>query len=160
MKILVATDGSRAARAAVRFAAEMASTCRSKELILLTVAERRLEGVGLFPKAAALSTLLQMQDGLRANKILATAARELHAVKANVRRRYVRPRRGESVAQTILRKAREEGVDLIVAGSEGRGAIRQWVLGGVAQRLISTAARPVTLVSAREGKEPKPKSRR
>lgn len=159
MKILVATDGSRAARAAVRFAAEMASSCRSKELILLTVAETRLEGVGLFPKAAALSTLLQMRDGLRANKILATAARELHGLKADVRRKYVRPRKGESVAQTILRKAREEHAELIVAGNEGRGAIRQWVLGSVAQRLISTADRPVTLVPARGGKRPKPRSR-
>ena len=159
MKILVATDGSRAAGAAVRFAAEMATSCRSKELILLTVIERRLHGVGLFPKAAALSTLLQMQEGLRANKILATAAREMHGVKADVRRRHVRPRRGESVAQTILRKAREERADLIVAGTGGRGAIQQWVLGSVALRLITTADRPVTLVPARTGKKPQAKSR-
>jgi nucleotide-binding universal stress UspA family protein len=156
MKILVATDVSRAARAAVRFAAEMASTCRSKELILLTVAERLLEGVCVFPKAAALSTLLQMQDRLRANKILATAARELHGLKADVRRKYVRPRKGESVAQTILRRAREEHADLIAAGNEGRGAIRQWVLASVAQRLILTADRPITLVPA-HGRRPRGK---
>jgi nucleotide-binding universal stress UspA family protein len=53
------------------------------------------------------------------------------------------------VAQTILRKAREEHADLIVAGNEGQGAIRQWVLGSVAQQLIATADRPVTLVPAR-----------
>jgi nucleotide-binding universal stress UspA family protein len=149
MKILVVTDGSKASRAAVRFAAEMASSSRVKELILLTVADTQPEGVGLFPKAAALSTLLHMRDGLRANKILANAARELHGLKAHVRRKYSRPRKGESVAQTILRKAREEHADLIVAGNEGQGAIRQWVLGSVAQQLIATADRPVTLVPAR-----------
>ncbi|HSE64217.1 MAG TPA: universal stress protein, partial [Thermoanaerobaculia bacterium] len=89
-----------------------------------------------------------------------TAARELHALKAHVRRKYARPRKGESVAQTILRKAREEHADLIVAGNEGRGAIRQWVLGSVAQQLIATADRPVTLVPTRGGREPKPRSRR
>jgi nucleotide-binding universal stress UspA family protein len=148
MKILVAIDGSAASKAAVRFAGEFASNCRTAELVLLMVNEPTPESSGVFPRAAALMTLRRMQKGLRASKILATAGRDLHPRKVRVRGRHVVPRKGESVAQTILREAREERAHLIVAGNSGTGAVQSFVLGSVAQRLISAAQRPVTLVPA------------
>ena len=36
--------------------------------------------------------------------------------------------------------------DLVVVGSEGRDTLNEWVVGGVALRLIYVARRPVTVV--------------
>jgi nucleotide-binding universal stress UspA family protein len=123
----------------------------------------RREVVGISPRAVALSTFLRALDeeeAVRAKQILAAAANELQGMRIRVRRKYVQPRGKESVPQRILREAREERADLIVAGNEGRGALKQWVLGSVAQRLISAADRPITLVPARGGREPKQRNRK
>ena len=36
--------------------------------------------------------------------------------------------------------------DLVVVGSEGRDTLSEWVLGGVALRLVYVSRRPVTVV--------------
>jgi nucleotide-binding universal stress UspA family protein len=49
----------------------------------------------------------------------------------------------------IVKLAVDEGVDLIVMGTHGRGGIERLFLGSVADRIIRTAPCPVTV--AREG---------
>jgi len=49
-------------------------------------------------------------------------------------------------ADEIVRVAREKGVDQIVMGTHGRGAVGSFLLGSVAQRVVHLAPMPVTMV--------------
>jgi nucleotide-binding universal stress UspA family protein len=46
----------------------------------------------------------------------------------------------------VVRYAREEGIDLIVLGTHGRGAIAHMLLGSVAERVVRKAHCPVMTV--------------
>ena len=50
-------------------------------------------------------------------------------------------------AREIARVAEEGGYDLIVAGSRGRNALGELVLGSVSKALVRQATRPVLVVS-------------
>ena len=49
----------------------------------------------------------------------------------------------------IVRRAEERGADLIVVGSHGRGALRRFLLGSVAERVLREAGCPVMIVPDR-----------
>ena len=51
-----------------------------------------------------------------------------------------------SIGQAITDEARRWEADLIVIGTHGRGAIRQILLGSVAQRVVQTTSVPVLLI--------------
>lgn len=80
-----------------------------------------------------------------AERILEEAARQ---VPQNGRASYrvVSPRGGTAVPETISREADRMKADLVVVGSEGRDTLNEWVLGGVALRLVYVSRRPVTVV--------------
>jgi nucleotide-binding universal stress UspA family protein len=50
----------------------------------------------------------------------------------------------------IVAAAREEGVDLIVMGTHGRGALERFLVGSVADRVIRTTSCPVLLCGERD----------
>jgi nucleotide-binding universal stress UspA family protein len=50
------------------------------------------------------------------------------------------------VAQSIAKAATDADCDLIVLGSKGRTALKDLLIGSVAQRVASLASMPVTLV--------------
>jgi nucleotide-binding universal stress UspA family protein len=126
MRILVATDGSRGGAAAVKFAGRLASRDPQTELIILTV--------GLPPLA---------HRGAPAPNP-GTAKSKIGGVEPTYR--FVPARGGDSIPETISREAERLKVDLVVIGSEGRDTLSEWVVGGVALRLIYVARRPVTVV--------------
>jgi nucleotide-binding universal stress UspA family protein len=130
-KILVATDGSRGGAAALRFAADLA--CKpGTTLTVITVA----------PKNGA--------DGpdatQKARTSLAAAARTLKRSNVEAEMRVVDARPQESIPEAIKRESDRLKADLVVIGSEGRDTLSEWVVGGVALRLIYLATRPVTVV--------------
>jgi len=131
MKILAATDGSRAGNAAVRFAANLLGRARRGELVVLTVLP---DDADLPEKAAA-----EKRRG-------GTAA---------ARFRVARARHADEVPEVISREADRLRADLIVVGSEGRESLEEWVVGGTALRLIYVARRPVTVVRAPRKRSPR-----
>jgi nucleotide-binding universal stress UspA family protein len=50
------------------------------------------------------------------------------------------------VAQTILKAATDRDCDLIILGSKGRSALRDLLIGSVAQRVIAMSTIPVTII--------------
>jgi nucleotide-binding universal stress UspA family protein len=127
MRILVATDGSRGGCAAVKFAGRLASRDSGTELIILTV--------GIPPRAGK-GTAPAPNPG--------SAKTKIGGVEPTYR--FVPARSGDSIPETISREAERLKVDLVVIGSEGRDTLSEWVVGGVALRLIYVARRPVTVV--------------
>ncbi|MCS6845482.1 MAG: universal stress protein [Caldilineales bacterium] len=54
------------------------------------------------------------------------------------------------VAEMILDQAQAQEADLIVMSTHGRGGVRRWVYGSVAERVLQGAACPVLLIRAAE----------
>lgn len=130
MRVLVATDGSRAGLAALKFAGRLADGDPACELTVLTVNANGSSSSGPDPKS-----------------ILAGAARRLGSAR-DARYRILPARRIDDVPEVIAREADRLKADLIVVGSEGRDSLNEWIVGGTALRLIYVARRPVTVVRA------------
>ncbi len=139
-RVLVATDGSRGSNAALRFAVDLAG-CQGISLTVITVAARK-RGPG-------------ESESPDAEHALAAAARTLGRSGVAADLHVVGRRPQESIPEAIRRESDRLKVDLVVVGSEGRDTLREWVVGGVALRLIYLATRPVTVV-----RPPRTRSRR
>lgn len=149
MRILVATDGSRGGGAAVKFAARLAARDEGSDLVILTIGKPgdartppSLEG----PVADLGSAFEKALEKRAAQKILDDAAKELERCGLEARYRFVSADRRTAVPEAISREADRLKADLVVVGSEGRDTLNEWVVGGVALRLIYVARRPVTVV--------------
>ena len=118
MKLLVATDGAAGAMAALRFAARLAGCSRPVKLTVIT-----------FGKKA---------DG--------SATRELGRLRVHGDVRPFSPRAEEPIAEAIAREAERLKADLVIVGSEPRDGLREWVLGGLALRLMYVVQRPVAVI--------------
>ncbi|MGH9365444.1 MAG: universal stress protein [Thermoanaerobaculia bacterium] len=149
MKILVATDGSRGGRAAVRFAARAAKACRQPQVLVVTVGALRRELLFAHPDVPAGLTLwpeIEKQERALANRVLREAEREVRRLGQKARLRFVQSRRLGPVADAIAHEADRERVDLIVVGTEGHGALGRFALGSVSARLLHISRRPVAVV--------------
>jgi nucleotide-binding universal stress UspA family protein len=152
MKILLATDGSRHARQAVR--------------LLRTLARERdfdVEVVAVLPPATPFasgdadadagngSVLPRLEDQVppeTAREWLAAAAADLTSSGLNVRTDLL----VGTPEEALVERCREGGHDLIVAGVKGRGATPFFELGRVATHLVRWSPASVLLVRKRMGR--------
>lgn len=141
MKILVATDGSKSALRAVKYAAGLVRSIRSASnaITLINVHDdigmRHAESfVGNDEVADYLRELSEKE--LKPARKLLDAAGIKHDMAI----------RTGHVSQEIVQFAQSGKFDLIVVGSKGRSAIADLLLGSVAQRVLATAKQPVVLV--------------
>ncbi len=140
MKILVATDGSKHALRAVKYAAELIGHLRQASSVTLVSVH---DDTGL-RHAKAFVGSQEVADYLRelSDKELKPARKllDLGGVKhdAEIRTGHV--------AQEIVDCANTGKYDLIVLGAKGRGAFADLLMGSVAQRVLATARQPVVLV--------------
>jgi nucleotide-binding universal stress UspA family protein len=147
--ILVATDGSRGGRAAVRFAARLAGAMRSARVHAVLIGTTRRNSIlGTSGVSFPLTALAEMEkeEKRRAGRVLQAAAVGFRKRGLRTQVRYIVPKDLAPAATAILREADRVDADLIVVGSEGHGAFRHWMLGSVATRLTHAASRPVTVV--------------
>jgi len=139
MRVMVATDGSRAGAAALRFGARLARLDASVSLVVVTVRPE---------DAAAPAEGAKPAPNRTAEQILTAASRALERERVAGAVRALERRESESVPDAIARHAERLRADLVVVGSEGRDTLGEWVVGGVALRLIYVANRPVLVVRA------------
>jgi nucleotide-binding universal stress UspA family protein len=141
MKILVATDGSKNALRAVKYAADLlaSSTDKTKSITLISVHD----DAGL-RHAKAFVGKEAVADYLRelSEKELKPAMKALDAqgVKHDMVMLV------GNASQEIVARAQKGKYDMIVLGSLGRSAIADMLLGSVAQRVLTQAKQPVVLV--------------
>ncbi len=148
-RILAATDGSKGADAAVQFAAGLAHHMPHAQVHVVTagIARRELRfGASGVPFAGTGLGEIEAQERHQGEKVLDAAAARVRKAGARVTTAYLPGRGLQPVAESIVAEAQRVHADLIVAGSEGHGALRQWALGSVALRLMNIAPRAVAIV--------------
>ena len=141
MKILVATDGSKPALRAVKYAATLVGrlSSASSSITLISVHDDVA-----FRLAKAFVGRGEVADYLRelSEKELKPARKLLDSARV---KHDMEVRTGH-VSQEIVDCAKAGRFDLIVLGAKGRGAIADLLLGSVAQRVLATAKGPVLVV--------------
>ena len=141
-RILVATDFGEAAAKALAYGREFARRYDATLHILHVV-----DDVGA--RMLASSALPYDVNPLQQN-IEEAARRELQDLVTDEDRRELRVetalRLSTSASRTIVDYAAEKGIDLIIIGTHGRGAVGHMVMGNVAERVVRTADCPVLTV--------------
>jgi nucleotide-binding universal stress UspA family protein len=140
--ILVATDGSPRARAAVRTAAGLARALGARLTGIFVVAEgvpTLFSGSKLYG-SGVMSADYRRLARLQAREVLAEVERQ--AAQAGVECRVVR-RLARHPWRAILATARAEGCDLIVMASRGRNSAKAALLGSQTTQLLARSKIPV-----------------
>jgi nucleotide-binding universal stress UspA family protein len=139
-RILIATDFGDASVAAVKYGVALAEAFGAVLHVLHVV--EPLPGIGLPEVAMVASPTDAAETRRRAEQelagVLTREERERFAARLEVRT-------GKAVVE-IVGYARSEGVDLIVVGTHGRGAVLEVLLGSVAANVVRHAPCPVLTV--------------
>jgi nucleotide-binding universal stress UspA family protein len=148
-KILVATDFSQHASAAVRLATELAKAAGDCELRLLHVLD-------LVPYS--LPDGMPIYDAVTLTRVRDDATRRLseqkqEALKSGVRRVEATLLDGQPSYQ-IVRVAADWDAGVIVIGTHGRRGFSRLLLGSVAERVVRKAHCPVLVVPLRAEDSP------
>ncbi len=143
--VLVATDFSEASDAALLYGRELARAFAAT-LHVVHVVEDISGRLGDLPSVPEtyIDYRRWRQDAVEA------AEKDLNARLSDEDRQQLGATAVATVARTvpaaILAYARDHHVDLIVAGTHGRGALAHLVMGSVAERLVRQAPCPVLVV--------------
>lgn len=139
-KILVATDFSEPSAVALAYGRDLARQYNAG-LHVLHVAEDVL--MRYSPEVAMVAP--QVQKDLEA-----VARRQLDALVTDDDRRTLSVttamETGINYADVIVAYAKTNEIDLIVTGTHGRGAVKHFLMGSVAERVVRTAKAPVLTV--------------
>jgi len=141
MKILVASDGSKPALRAVKYAIKLIGLLapESGSITLVGVHDdvALRNAKAYFGRAEVADRLRSLgQTELRSERKLLVAAGVDHKMEL----------RAGHVAEQILDVAKKGRFDLIALGAKGRNAIADLLLGSAAQRVLASAPMPVMLV--------------
>ena len=142
--ILVATDFSEPSGVALAYGRDLARPYNARLHVLHVV-----EDVMMRYSSEIGFALPQVQDDLEAS-----AARQLNAlITADDRRTLtVIPvvETGVNISEVIVNYAKDYSIDLIVTGTHGRGAVKHFLMGSVAERVVRTAPCPTLTVREHE----------
>ena len=142
--VLVAVDGSRSSMEAADFAVELAAEHRAELIFVHVVATLDLVADEGYDVDFALPHEPSQHDrSVLDNAAEVAAAHGVVATTALL---------GGSAAEEIVAYGDERGVDLIVVGSRGHGALARTLLGSVSLRVLRQSTRPVLIV--RSGHSP------
>jgi len=139
MKILAPVDGSESSLEAVKRACKLLAAAAELSVTLISVHDDvALKHARSIVGSKAVDDYLRQlsdEDVAGARKLL-----EQEGIKHEVVIRI------GHVSQEIVDLADQGGFDLIVMGNKGRSALRDLVIGSVAQRVLSLATTPILLV--------------
>jgi len=144
MKLLVATDGSDSARAAVDFVAAFpfpnAGDVTIVTVMKLVIGDRDIQG--LSDEQVREFEKLQRSERAEAQQLLDSEAERLRVAGLAVSTAL---RRGNP-SEEIIRAAEEVGADLVVVGSHGQSGLKRFLLGSVSDHVMTTAQCSVLIV--------------
>lgn len=140
LKVLIAVDGSVHAQRAIEAAARLQARTNGLDALLVNVRQWPL----FYGELPPLRYELIEQDQVQHQKELLEAALAT-ARRSGLEHVSTLSEVGEPATE-IARVAEEKGVDQIVMGTHGRGAVGSLLIGSVAQRVVHLAKVPVLLV--------------
>ena len=142
--VLVATDFSPASETALAYARALAQTFGGK-LHVIHVVDNLNARLSYADAAVAGMAPYEVQRDLER-----TAREQLNAFVTDTDRRELQAvevmRVGNRTSKEITDYAKEAGIDLIVVGTTGRGAIDRMLMGSVADKVVRGASCPVLAV--------------
>ena len=141
MKILVATDGSKPALNAVKYAIKLVGLLKSTSNAITLISvhdDAGLRHAKAFVGSDAVADYLRelSEKEMKGARKLLDASGVTHDMEI---------RTGQP-AQELVVCAAAGKFDLIVVGSKGRGAMTDLLLGSVANRVVATATQPVAVI--------------
>ena len=148
-KILVPTDGSSQAKEALEIACKMATENKDTEINILSVFRHHgfnESSLGMLPRqcddeAANLDEVMREYS-----KELVSQAKTVaidHGLKKEQVRGFIRV---GQIAKEILDFIKEENIDLVIIGKQGRGDLSGYLLGGVSHKVSGLSKVPVMVV--------------
>ncbi|PWW81830.1 MULTISPECIES: universal stress protein [Prosthecochloris] len=140
-RILCPVDFSEASRKAVRYAHEFAKGMGAS-LVLLNVVEPRPMAVDMSLSYVPLEEDLEKAAKEDLEEIIRTEREKGIEVQADVQI--------GTPSETILEKAEELDVNLIIVGSHGKTGLSRILMGSVAESVVRKAKCPVLIVKAEE----------
>jgi len=138
-KILVSLDGSALAEAALPHAQTLASDEEAQIILLRVSADPAAEFSFSDPSIA--DNLIQEMEA-ETLSYMQSARGKLQ--KAGFRTSFL-IRQG-AIAETILQVAAEINADVVVMSTHGRSGVKRWLLGSVADRVVTHSEVPVMLI--------------
>jgi nucleotide-binding universal stress UspA family protein len=141
-KILVPLDGSELAKRALDEAEKLAK-CFGAEITLFQV----VPFMPIYGSPELVTPLIvdeKQKEG--AERYLINVAEELEKRELKV---TTMVRTGQQVALEIIDYSKQSGADLIVMCTHGRSGITRWMLGSVAQKVLSRAETPILLIRSK-----------
>ena len=146
-KILVPTDGSKAAQKAARYAVDLAKQLKASVIVLSVIDQRSLISQTILAGETARHVIEPIEDYLRK-----AAERYAGEIKKLCEKNGVQSKTvittGHPVEE-IVKEAKKSKADLIVMGSHGRSALAAAVLGSVAFGVIHNDTKIPALVVKR-----------
>lgn len=140
-RILVPTDFSEPAEAALRYARALAEEFGSTLHLMHVVPEPYI-----YPWGTEISTM-PLVDLLTSSE--AQAAERLKTLAADTGTLKDRVKTSTAIGtpvDKILQQVADDGIDLVVMGTHGRGAVGHLLLGSVAERIVRRSPVPVLTV--------------
>ena len=183
-KVVVPLDGSKLAETALPHLEAIAKGCSIPEILLVSVTERikgrirqdqafeeystkssgrPLPAMGTVQGGVVFSTYTpgQQQIPLSLGRMAKTAYDYLCKISLQLDEKGFRSQvvvLAGKPAEEIVRFADEQGADLIIMGSQGKGSMNRWNISNIADKVIKNANIPVMLVRPGRGfKETKPR---
>lgn len=138
--ILVAADGSEGSRRAAAFAADLAKATGAKVTLLHVLEPIPVVNVGFAEFYGVAHRQPSEEEMRQLRQALQDMAKVFPEGRAEVVLEYGSP------AETIVNQAKERGVDLIVVGARGLGAVGRFFVGSVSDRVVHHAECSVTVV--------------
>lgn len=138
-KILVCLDGSDLAETALPHAQALASD-EGAEIVLLRISVNPAAEFS-FSDPGIANNIVQEMETETLNYLQSVRGR---LQKAGFRTSFL-IRQGP-VAETILKVASQSGADVIVLSTHGRSGVKRWLLGSVADRVVTHSEVPVMVV--------------
>jgi nucleotide-binding universal stress UspA family protein len=141
-RILVATDFGEAADAALMYGRTLARMFGAELHVLHVTEDVYLTGGGVESYLAVFPGLQKDVDDAARKRLDALLVD--NDADAPPRKAVVLS--SSTPAYTIMQYAKDAGIDLIVMGTHGRGALRHLVMGSVAEKVVRIASCPVLTV--------------
>ena len=139
--ILLATDGSEASEHAANLAISMARTQGAKLTALFVVDPYPYMSIGeANPMGFQAYMAAAQEHAAQAHAKVSTLCSQGEGAPVDLQLRLVE---NVTASAGIVQTAKDEGVDLIVVGSHGRGGFARLMLGSVAAKVVAESTVPV-----------------